>query len=262
MLTMSRGGSRFDGLARDCEADPAVIGLVLGGSRGKGFGTDESDWDFHLIVAPDAVHTWSGRLDRERLHGLDGSALTLEEFASYAAWDGPFAWDRYSFADAEIVIDRTGEITTLVADKGRIPDAERDGCVRSAFDAHLNAVYRSMKRLSRSDRLGARLEAADSVGYALTTIFALEDRHRPFFGYLERELRARPLARFALGTDELLSTLAAILDDAAPEPQQRLLAAVSAACRSAGHEDVIAGWGDAFGWMMEFALPGGASPKQ
>ena len=43
---------------------------------------------------------------------------------------------------------------------------------------------------------------------------ARERRHRPYYGYLARELEARPLANFPLPADELLAMLSTILESA------------------------------------------------
>jgi hypothetical protein len=252
--SMTTADDGFRRLVRDAAADPAILGLVLTGSRGKGFGSAASDYDV-LVVVRDG----DDAPVRARLAGLppgiDWRVMTLGAFAGYAAWDGPFAWDRYGFAHATVLVDRTGRVRELVEEKGSVPAEHRDALVRAALDAHINGDYRSLKCLRNGNRLGARLEAADALGHALTAIFALAGRLRPYHGYLERELRAFPLRSFPLDADALLALVAAILDDPDPAAQQRLLAVVVDACRAAGHGDVIEGWGAAYEWMTTFRLP-------
>ncbi len=180
---------------------------------------------------------------------------SLAEFEAYAAWGSPFAWDRDSFAHAAVPVDKTGRLRRLVDEKASVPEEHRRPLVRKALDAYINSVYRSLKCLRNGNRLGARLEAADSIGHALTVIFALEGRLRPYYGYLERELRAYPLRAFPLSPGELLAVVGAILEDSDPAPQQRLLAVVEADCRRAGHGDMIDEWGADYEWMTRFRTP-------
>lgn len=102
--------------------------------------------------------------------------------------------------------------------------------------------------------LGARLEAAVSVSALLTFLFALEGRHAPFPGYLERELSRYPLEHHPLHPDELLSLIDRVLV-ADLEAQQALLETVDGLARDAGLGDVLVGWGDDYSWMQSFWLP-------
>lgn len=73
-------------------------------------------------------------------------------------------------SDPAVLVDKTGRVRCLVADEGRTPEEQRRTYVRGALDAYINGVYRSLKRLGNGNRLGSRLEAADSIGYELTVI--------------------------------------------------------------------------------------------
>jgi hypothetical protein len=96
------------------------------------------------------------------------------------------------------------------------------------------------------------LEAADSIGYLLTVIFGLEGRHRPYFGYLERELRVYPLNQPPLPNTVLLQSIERIVTTADLPIQQQLMRAVEPLCRSAGHGDVIDDWGKHYDWLTTF----------
>lgn len=246
---------RFRQLLEEARADPAVVGLVLGGSRGKGFETAGSDYDLYLILRDDA----SGRRDHYAAQyppPISITAYTLGEFSAHAEWGSPTDWDRYGLARAPVLLDKNGRIAPLVAAKGRVPDDQRLPLVREALDAYLNSLYRSAKCWRNGDRLGARLEAADSLGHLLTVIFALEGRHRPYYGYLARELRACPLAAFPLESADLLARIGAIADGGDLAAQQGLLGTVERVCRAAGCGDVFAAWGVDYPWMKTYR-PGG-----
>ena len=93
---------------------------------------------------------------------------------------------------------RTGSSTRVVAEQESLPGGSRDAVVREALDGYINQTYRSL-------RYGTRLDAVEAIPYALRTIFALENRVRPYNKYLEWELRHHPLEGWA--ADELLPLL-------------------------------------------------------
>ena len=42
--------------------DPQIVGLILTGSRGKGFGSEASDFDVLLVVRPESVENYRARM--------------------------------------------------------------------------------------------------------------------------------------------------------------------------------------------------------
>src|SRR5215211_5052973 len=263
---MTTAQEQFQLLLQEAREDPQIVGLVLTGSRGKGFGSETSDFDVLLIVRPEALESYRTRFyERESWADFDWWVTSLPELEPIAAtWDDPLAWEifcneRYSFADVSVLVDKTGQVQQLVDEKGVIPEEQRLPVVNTALGAYTNSLYRSLKCLQNGNDLGARLEAADAIGHALTVIFALEGRHRPYYGYLARELNARPLATFPLPADELLAMIDAILACADAGTQQRLLGIVEALGRQAGCGDVFDEWEDDYLWMQQYRPPG-ASP--
>lgn len=253
---MTQTDQLFEQLVQAAERDPDVLGLVLVSSRGKGMATPFSDYDVFLIVQGGAVERSQQRYAAFTgpTTEIDLGVLAIEAFETFAAWGNPEAWERYSFANATTLIDKTGQIHQLVLDKGRIPPEQQEAYTRGALDAYINGVYRSAKCWRTQNILGARLEAMDSLGHLLSLIFGLEGRHRPYYGYLERELRIYPLQQFPLPSAELLDTIAQILTTADLPTQQALLRTVAAACRAAGLGDVIDAWGDDYPWMIGFRI--------
>jgi predicted nucleotidyltransferase len=164
-------------LLQEAREDPQILGLVLTGSRGKGLGSESSDFDVLLIVRPEAVETYRARFsERESRPDFDWWVTSLPELEPIAAtWGEPLAWEifcneRYSFADVSVLVDKTGQVRNLVDEKGAIPDQHRLPIVYTALGAYTNSLYRSLKCLSNGNDLGARLEAADAIGHALTVI--------------------------------------------------------------------------------------------
>ena len=49
-------------LLREAREDPQIVGLVLTGSRGKGFGSEASDFDVLLVVRPETLANYRARM--------------------------------------------------------------------------------------------------------------------------------------------------------------------------------------------------------
>jgi hypothetical protein len=244
---------QFEALLAQAQSDPDVVGLVLAGSRGKGFQTARSDYDVHLIVRDEAAARYRARYPQQRTAFGDLILLSPADFADYATWGSATHWARYGLARARVLIDRDGTIGPLVAEKGAVPEERRLPLVRGALGAYINSVYRSAKCWRDGNWLGARLEAADSLGHMLVVLFGLEGRHHPYFGYLERELRAVPLRDCPMPTEELLAAIDAILASGDLAPQQQLLGVVEGCCRAAGLGEIFDDhWGDDYPWMKTF----------
>ena len=147
-----------------------------------------------------------------------------------------------------VLLDRTGEVTSLLEAKRRLPDEAAAALAREELDSYVNSTARSLRNGLLGLEHAARLDAAESVPYLLTTIFALEARVRPFNKYLEAELRERPLAEPAWAADTLLPQLAAAV---APGPavQHALFREVERAARAGGLGDVIDSWEPDVAWL-------------
>jgi hypothetical protein len=259
---MTTRQDRFQRLLREAQDDPQIEGLVLMGSRGKGFGRDVSDYDVMLVVRPEAQPAFRDRFSDdehgESWEGIDWWVTSLPELEPVVAeWGEPLAWEilcneRYSFANVSVLVDKSGQLQRLVDDKGFIPVERRMPIVGTALGAYTNSLYRSLKCLRNGNRLGARLEAADAIGHVLTAIFAMEGRHRPYYGYMARELAAHPLATFPLPAEELLAMIETILDSADAATQQRLLAIVDTLGREFGCADAFDEWGADYAWMQRY----------
>jgi predicted nucleotidyltransferase len=243
----------FQQLLRDAGADPDVLGLFLGGSRGKGFENELSDYDICVIVEDSAPEQARERYLRRNSEMFDVWLYSFSQFRDQAgAWDAEF-WDRYSYARVTALIDkRDGEIQRLIDEKGSVPEERRVSWLRGRLDGYINSLYRSLKCMRKGNTRGARLEANDSIGYLLDVLFGYEGRHRPFYGYLERELRKYPLKSLPISTDDLLAKIGAIDDSADRATQQELLAAVDALLRPAGFGDVFDDWKEKYEWMKTF----------
>lgn len=227
----------FDDFLEVARARKEVVGLYLFGSRGREFMVDErSDWDVCVVL-----ETTEAREAFERefpyLHGapVEVTTATLDEIRG-----NPSEHGRYAAAHAEVVLDKAGgELTRAVAAQESLPSDTRDAVVRDALDGYINQTYRSL-------RYGTMLDAVEAIPHALRTIFALQNRVRPYNKYLELELRHHPLEGWTV--DEFLPLLDRVLTGE-PEAQHELFKRIEEPARRAGFGDVVDGWEPDVEWL-------------
>ncbi|MBQ1088942.1 hypothetical protein [Streptomyces sp. B93] len=229
----------YDALVELATTDPAVVGLVLKGSRAHdGMTTEHSDHDLYVVVADDAT-TPLTRFAGHRTAELDLVVVSLTEFRA-AGMPGP---ERYALARARIVLDRLGGgLARILADKARLGAEEAFREAGGRLDAYANSLYRSVKNHRDGQALAARLDAADSVRFLLELLFALDRRPRPYNKYLAWELGRQPLPGW--DTDVLLRAVDRIAATGDVSVQRRLFGLVEAVAREAGHGAVLDAWGD------------------
>ncbi len=243
-------------LAR-ARADEAVLGLWLGGSRGKGAATDQSDYDIGLVVSDDGIAMWRDHLDSLPKGLIDASLFGHGTFAGYAAWDSRQSWDRYSFVGVTALIDRTGDIQALIDDKARIPPHAVDVAIHAALDRFVNQAYRAARCRRGGDALASRLEAAQAPDAFLDALFALNGgRLRPYAKHLAWELETRPLAASPWSAEELAALLAAALGEDPIAPLLSMLTGLEALARQAGHGAALDAWGEGLDWFKRWAPAG------
>jgi hypothetical protein len=214
-----------------------VVGLYVFGSRGRHYIVDErSDWDVCVVLAGREARDAFDR-DFPYAHGarVEITSATLDELRNASS-----EHSRYAAAHAEVVLDKTGgELTRVVAEQESLPSGSRDSIVREALDDYVNQTYRSL-------RYRTRLDAVEAIPHALRTIFALENRVRPYNKYLEWELRHHRLEDW--NADELLPLLDRVLTGE-PEPQHELFNRIEPLARREGYGDVIDGWEPDVDWL-------------
>jgi predicted nucleotidyltransferase len=239
--------AEYGRLLERVRADPAVVGIVVFGSRAVGADlTPGSDVDCFVVVdgSDDEARRWSTTYGAP----VEVWPITLEAFRRHALPGDEAAWNRAAFIRARVDFDRlAGEITAIVDRKRRLTPDEAKAIVEANLDDAINSIYRALKSAEAGRVREARLDAIEAIAPLLTTVFALEGRVRPFNRWLGRELAMAPLAMPALA--DLLVRIDALAGDATPDAIRSAFRMLDAAARDAGYGAIVDTWEPYVGWL-------------
>jgi hypothetical protein len=213
-----------------------ILGLVVTGSRGKGFANQWSDYDFALFVTDEAFPMYATRYRQlpARAHLY---LFTLTTFAAQAAWGSDMQWQRYTWAHCGVEFDRSGGmIQQLLDEKSHVPLEHVDEYVRISVHQFINQVYHSIKSLRVGNMTAYRLEAAECVRPFLQAMFGVHDRRLvPYYKYLRWELETYPLAQLSIPVHELLRDFEQVLTAGDYRIQQKLLLEIQRVFRTSAY---------------------------
>jgi hypothetical protein len=199
-------------------------------------------------VARDDTTPWNFVLGDDQGRQVDIHVISFFDDAGNGIY-GPVE-NGVSFPHLSALVDKTGgEAQRLIDEKGRIPPEVKANFIAGALDYFINQTYRSLKCFRDGTPVGARLEAAEAVTPFLNGVFALHDRLRPYYKYIEWELYERPLTRFTLRSDELIHDVLDILKNGATPNLQKLLLHLEELARTDGYGGTFADWGVKLEWM-------------
>ena len=231
-------------------ADPDVIGILVTGSRAVGVVTAESDYDVIFIVSDET----EARYEREKREPRRGDTIDPPIDTTDMQWhECPRTLRSYNTFGADVcrvVYDRTGDLTALSEELGRMPEEQARQAAATSYDGYLNCMFRSLKCWHRSNELGGRLEAAQSLDTLLGTLFALERLWRPFGSRLY--LHLEKLKGQGWQDGELPRSLLDLLTTGDPRRQQEIARRVIALMAERGYGHVYDSWDGkidaALGW--------------
>jgi hypothetical protein len=207
---MSRADDLYAAMLRRAQEDPNILGLYLGGSRGKGASTAHSDYDCDIVVADAVEAGYQARLGGDD-SGFNLGVFGLSRFVAYAAIGSDREWDRYNFAHLRATVDKlNGQIQRLIEEKGTLPAETARQRLPRTIDAYVNSLYRALKNDRDGRPLAALLDAAESVPFLLGVIFMVNGRLRPYNKYLEWELTRWPLPDLPWSTPDFLGLVDAV----------------------------------------------------
>jgi hypothetical protein len=236
--------------------DEDVLGFFMGGSRGKGFEDEHSDWDLRYVVKVGTKARFSKQPEENNFEDSEYADMSTQvfdydEFRQHAEWKTVKAWDRYSFSHITTYTDKTGDIQALIDEKCKVPADEQLPLIKKHMDAYVHDLFRSMKALRRGDALGAQIHATFSVYNLSIALFAVELRAAPYHSYLARELNAYPLQDFPVTSKELLGLLEKVVFAGGSENQQELAGVVEGFMRGNGQYDYLR-WAKKYEWLMGY----------
>lgn len=234
-------------------ADPDVVGVLLVGSKSRGFDDELSDDDIEVVLEdrPFASRSSADCLELGFVGGTSAMGSALPASFPPLAYDAqylpigdlvrkggsPFDLDRWPYQRAVALFDRDGRIVSAVAAAGTMDDAFRRARLKHATIDCSGAARRGIKTHTRRQEGSARFMVARSARALIRIAFALESRWTPLEYWLEKELgtlpdpeRSGPAAIEALATGnpepvlEALKRLEPRLTEAGvPPPAERML---------------------------------------
>lgn len=226
-------------------SDARVLGVVVGGSRGKGLVTLASDWDVYLVLVDGVTkETLLRKLDLSHPRLDLCAAFTLDEFAKYALPQTTEEWNAYNFAHLTPTLDRTGGLLQELCNaKEFIPEELARERGAAVLDAYINSYYRSMKNHRDGNIPASCLDAAESVPRLVAFAFTAELRVPPYNKFLAWELATHPLAMAWWPSATPIDGLLGIVRSASLQAQAAQFRLVERWGRTLGYGDTIDGWG-------------------
>lgn len=232
----------YEELMRRATADTRVVGVVVGGSRGRGVATAQSDWDVYIFVRDDADAAEVARTLDRVTHPVEVCAV--QRLSHFVSDDGVPEWNRYTFAHVAPVLDRTdGALQQACAEKERLDEATAHARAVLNLEGYVNSCYRSVKNHRDGNEAAARLDAAESINYLLEFIFADARRVRPYNKYLQWELAHHPLPSPCWSDAHVLPGLLDIVSTGTAQRQSALFGVVESHARESGHAAQLDSWG-------------------
>lgn len=217
---------------------PHVQGIVLVGSRSRGYHDGKSDFDLEAIVDDEFYETltplnrsalvWEGLPFKSR---LVGDIYTLSRTQMESKLDSVVDVDHWPYEVAGIWHDRDGQIAPLIAALAVFPEAiweERVNVHHVDFWYH---VGRAKKTAQRASRLNHGLLLTRAIHAYIKFIFVLNQRWPPLVHWAEQAIQQTNLPLRPANDIELLTQALTTLDLA---PLEALTAHLPALLDEAG----------------------------
>jgi len=242
-MSSKKSDQKFEELAEELKNDSNVLAFWLGGSRGKGFATQNSDYDLVMIVKPEVKSKYEKKyLKNFKDPNFDFFIRTFEELKKHALWGSGTFWDRYNYVYVKVLFDRTVKIQKIIDNKAKLSDKEKKQIINSSLDAFINQVYRSAKCRRDGNVRASHLEIVQAIPLLLDCVFALESRVKPYYKYLEWDLGKHPLQRLPWKKEDFLNKILKLLKDGDEKIALELLVKTRPIFRKAGYGFIYDGW--------------------
>jgi hypothetical protein len=239
---------KYKRLLEECQTNEDIFGLFLGGSRGKDkdFITKDSDMDVYVIISDTASKELKEKLEAYRSEWFESRIMNLTEFIQFAEWGSDRAWERYNLAHNKAIVDKTGEIQSLIDKKGILPKEVQEKFTEDMLGSYINEVYRSAKYTRDGKEFAAYLDAVESMPLLMEALYGLEGRIRPYNKYFEWELRNYPLKLLPWPVDEFIADYKHILQTGDFETQSKIFKGVKKLFSENGFNSEIEEWNNCY----------------
>ena len=234
----------YNQIFEQAKNDPDVLGFALTGGRGKGFVTDNSDYDIYIIVADSYVDEAKKKYPSTiKPHKFDIFVHSLQSFNEYASYGSSHEWDRYNFAYVKALFDKNGgEIQKLIDEKGVIPKEKIEEITKYNLDVYINYFYRSMKNSRDGSNFASHIDATESVQWLVAFVFSIEGRVKPFSKYIEWSLEKYPLEFLPWNGKEFVLIIKKLLESGDVELQKEVFQKICKLAIEKGYKETIDGW--------------------
>nr|WP_040563359.1 nucleotidyltransferase domain-containing protein [Kineosphaera limosa] len=224
----------LDEIVDRIDADLRVLTVLLTGSWAHGMATEHSDVDLIVVLSRDELSS------RRFSHGVvDVHTVTLERLRHIPPEPGRW-WDRYFYCRARPVLDHTdGHVPSLVTAWACLSPPEVFACIDFHLEGYLHYLYRSLKSHRESRARLARLDACESLPWALALAFGAHGRVRPINKYVAWELEHHPIEEPGWSAGEVMGLIEAILDTGDADAQRTLFGLIERKTRQLGFGGVI-----------------------
>jgi len=236
--------NKYEELLKECTKDENVIGLFLGGSRGKSedFITQNSDMDVYVILSDSAPEEVRGRMKNYLSNWFEIRVMSLTELMNHATWRSDHEWDRYNFSHNKPVIDKSGEVLKIMLEKGTLPEEVKIKIIKDSLGAYINEVYRSAKYWRDGKEVAAYLDGTESLPFLMTALYALENRLRPYNKYFEWELKNYPLKLLPWKAEEFIADYLHISKTGDWNTQAKIFKEIKKLFIEKGYKDIFDEW--------------------
>lgn len=234
----------YQKLLKEAESDSNIIGFVLSAGRGRGFVTENSDYDIAIVVPDEMKAEYVEKYEKKyySTEVIDIGVYSLTDYKNYAKWGEPDSPHRYNFAYLKAQIDRTGEIQKIINEKGIIPPDKIKEFVSGELDSYINYYYRAVKNYRDGSATACYFDGVESMFSLLAILFGVEGRLRPYNKYLEWDLKNHPLKFLPWPADDFVVKVKKIMTTGDIEIQKEIFKKVCELFRAQGYGEVIDGW--------------------
>ncbi len=242
-MASKRADKKFKKLYQELKNDPNILAFWLSGSRGKGLITKYSDYDPVIIVKNKVKNKYIKKYIKDSSdHGFDFIIKTLGELKKHAIPGSDTAWERFNYAYIKVLFGKMKKIQKIIDEKSVVSKKEAKKTISSGLDAFINQIYRSAKCKRDGNFAASRLEMAEAVPPFLNCIFALEGRVKPYYKYLELDLKNHPLKKLPWSGAELIKKLVKILKEGDEKTLMELFKKTRPIFRKSGYGSIYDSW--------------------